>query len=384
MKITAIEALRYTPPPLPPALETARRPSWHGRQDVSHPLARYRGRRVDFNALMPWGDLWVRVQAENGMSGLGATQFAGPVAALVREHLGPALVGEDCLATDRLADLMFRLTKPYGSAGIASWRGERDRPRALGPSRTHRGRTRVPPPRRSAAPRPCYATTNDVDWAMELGFEAVKVTLAYGPEAGSEGLDRNEAFIAECRETIGDERELFIDCWMSLDVDYTVRLSERLWPYQPGWLEECLLPEDFDGHVALRRRLPVQTLATGEHWYSHFPFQWAAARRVVDVLQPDIQWCGGLSALTRIAAIADSAGLATMPHLAGSTAFGQHASVGIATIHRVEYRIGSDPGIPLDRVAQAPGAVLPVEGEIGASDAPGFGIDIPAEQLSPF
>ena len=171
---------------------------------------------------------------------------------------------------------------------------------------------------------------------------------------------------------------------MSLDVEYAVRLAERLYPYQPGWLEECLLPEDLDGHVALRRRLPAQTLATGEHWYSPFPFQWAAARRVVDVLQPDIQWCGGLSAVTRIAAIADSAGLAVMPHLAGTTAFGQHASAGISTIHRAEYRIGSDPGIPLDRVPQAPGAVLPVNGEIGASDAPGFGIEIPEEHLSPY
>ena len=384
MRITAIEALRYSPPPPSPAPEIPHRPSWHGRQDVSHPLARYRGRRVDFNALMPWGDLWVRVRAENGMSGLGATQFAGPVAALVRDHLGPGLVGEDCLATDRLADLMFRLTKPYGSAGIASCAVS-----AIDLALWDlRGRIADTPVYRllGGAPRrlPCYATTNDLDWAMELGFEAFKVTLAYGPEAGAEGLDRNEAFIAECRETIGDERELFIDCWMSLDVDYAVRLSERLYPYQPGWLEECLLPEDLDSHVALRRRLPSQTLATGEHWYSHFPFQWAAARRVVDVLQPDIQWCGGLSALTRIATIADSAGLATMPHLAGTTAFGQHASVGIATIHRAEYRIGSDPGVPLERAARAPGAVLPVEGEISTSDAPGFGIDIPAEQLSPF
>ena len=384
MKITAIEALRYSPPPPPPADALPRRPSWHGHQDVSHPLARYRGRRVDFNALMPWGDLWVRVRAENGVSGLGATQFGGPTAALVRDHLGPALVGEDCLATDRLADLMFRLTKPYGSAGIASCAVS-----AIDLALWDlRGRIADTPVYRllGGAPRrlPCYATTNDVDWAMELGFEAFKVTLSYGPEAGAEGLDRNEAFIAECRETIGDERELFIDCWMSLDVDYAVRLSERLYPYQPAWLEECLLPEDLDGHVALRRRLPAQTLATGEHWYSPFPFQWAASRRVVDVLQPDIQWCGGLSALTRIAAIADSAGLATMPHLAGTTAFGQHASVGIATIQRAEYRIGSDPGIPLERVAQTPGAVLPVNGEIGASEAPGFGIDIPEEHLSPF
>ena len=382
MKITAIETLRYSPPPAAP--DTPRRPLWHDRQDVSHPLARYRGRRVDFNALMPWDDLWVRVWAENGMHGLGATQFAGPVAVLVRDHLGPGLLGEDCLATDRLADLMFRLTKPYGSAGLAAcaasaidlalWdlRGNiAGEPvyRLLGGTRR-----RVP----------CYATTNDVDWAVELGFDAVKVTLSYGPEAGSEGLDRNEAFIAECRETIGDRRELLIDCWMSLDVDYAVRLAERLRPYRPGWLEECLLPEDLDGHVALRRRLPGLTLTTGEHWYSHFPFQWAASRRAVDVFQPDIQWCGGLSILTRIAAIADAAGIATMPHLAGSTAFGQHASVGIAAIQGAEYRIGSAPGIALERAVRAPGAVLPAGGEIGASDAPGFGIEIPPEHLSPY
>ena len=384
MKITAVEPLRYSPPPPsgPPA--TPRRPSWHGRQDVSHSLARYRGRRVDFNALMPWGDAWVRVRAENGMSGLGATQFAGPVAALVRDHLGPALIGEDCLATERLADLVFRLTKPYGPAGIASCAAS-----ALDLALWDlRGRIAGEPVYRllGGAPRrvPCYATTNDVDWAVELGFDAVKVSLPYGPEAGREGLERNEAFVAECRETIGEGRELLIDCWMSLDVEYAVRLAERLRPCRIGWLEECLLPEDLDGHVALRRRLPGETLATGEHWYSPFPFQWAASRRAVDVLQPDIQWCGGLSALVRIAAIAEAAGIATMPHLAGTTAFGQHASTGIATIHRAEYRIGSAPGIPLERAARAPGTVLPVAGEIGASDTPGFGIEIPEEQLSPF
>ena len=384
MKITAIETLRYSPPPPRAAPPAPRRPSWQGRQDVSHPLARYRGRRVDFNALMPWDDVWVRVRAENGAYGLGATQFGGPVAALVRDHLGPELVGEDCLATERLADLMFRLTKPYGSAGLASCAVS-----AIDLALWDlRGRIAGEPVYRllGGAPRrvPCYATTNDVDWAVELGFDAVKITLGYGPEAGREGLDRNEAFIAECRETLGDARELLIDCWMSLDVDYSVRLAERLRPYRIGWFEECLLPEDLDGHAALRRRLPHETLTTGENWYSHPTFQWAASRRVVDVLQPDIQWCGGLSTLTRIAAIADAAGLATMPHLAGTTAFGQHASVGIATIHRAEYRIGSDPGVPLEQVARAPGALLPAGGEIGAGDAPGFGIEIPEEHLSPY
>ena len=383
MKITAIEVLRYSPAPSEPRTKP-RGEVWHSRTDVSHPLSRYRGRRVNFNDLMPWGDVWVRVHAENGQYGFGATQFGGPVATLISDHLGPSLIGEDCLAFDRLADLMFRLTKPYGSAGIAScavsaidlalWdlRGKIfDQPvyRLLGGEQ------------RSVE---CYATGNDVDWSVELGFDSVKITLSYGPEAGLDGLDRNEAYVAACREKIGAHRELLIDCWMSLDVDYAQRLAERLRPYQIGWLEECLLPEDLDGHIALRQRVPWLTLASGEHWYSPLAFQWAANHRAVDVLQPDIQWCGGLTSLTKIAGISDAAGIGFIPHLAGATSFGQHASVGIANIHRVEYRIATPPGVPLEEAKRAPGTVLPSAGRIKASEAPGFGIEIAPEHLTPY
>src|SRR5207244_10312940 len=44
-----------------------------------------------------------------------------PVAAVIDDHLSPQLIGEDVLASERLADMMFRLTKPYGSTGLASY-----------------------------------------------------------------------------------------------------------------------------------------------------------------------------------------------------------------------------------------------------------------------
>ena len=363
MKITAIEALRYSPPEPARAHPAPSRPSWHGRQDVSHPLARYRGRRVDFNALMPWDDLWVRVRAENGTSGLGATQFAGPVAALVRDHLGPALVGEDCLATDRLADLMFRLTKPYGSAGIASCAVS-----AIDLALWDlRGRIAGEPVYRllGGAPRrvPCYATTNDVDWAMELGFEAFKVTLSYGPEAGSEGLDRNEAFIAECRETIGDEPELCTSTagcrstWSTRCASPSASI-----PTSPAGSRSASCPKTSTGTsryaaACPRRRSPPESTGT--------PTSPSSGR-------PRAAWSTCCSRTSSGAAGSppspgsrpsptppDSRRCPTSP---AATAFGQHASVGIATIQRAEYRIGSDPGIPLDQTAQAPGALLPVNG----------------------
>ena len=51
-------------------------------------------------------------------------------------------------------------------------------------------------------------------------------------------------------EVIGDESDLMLDCWMAFDVEYTVRLAERLRPYRLKWMEECLLSEDYDAHLA--------------------------------------------------------------------------------------------------------------------------------------
>ena len=35
-----------------------------------------------------------------------------------------------------------------------------------------------------------------------------------------------------------------LDCWMAFDVEFAVRLAERLRPYRLKWIEDCLIPED--------------------------------------------------------------------------------------------------------------------------------------------
>ena len=56
--------------------------------------------------------------ADDGTWGLGTLNHAAPCAPIV-EHLSTHLIGEDCMAIDKLADMMFRMTKPYGSTGLA-------------------------------------------------------------------------------------------------------------------------------------------------------------------------------------------------------------------------------------------------------------------------
>lgn len=385
MKIVEIRAMRLNRPPQEEPRQ-ARRRSWSETAEVANPMSRYSAVKTHRMLWLPaWEEVWCRVTLEDGTWGLGQTSHGRAVAAVLDDHLGPQLVGHDVMASETLADMLFRLTKPYGSTGLASYavsaidlalwdaRGKLlDRPVSalLGGS-----------PRE---PIFCYATGNDLDWYQELGFRAFKLACPYGPADGLDGLHKNEAFVAAAREQVGDDCELMLDCWMAFDIEYSVRLAETLRPYRLRWLEECLIPEDHDGHVALRRRLPWQTLATGEHWYTHVPFLWAATHRVVDILQPDIAWCGGVSTCRKIAAAAEAAGLSVILHGGGNTAFGQHVSTALPGGSWCECFVGTPPGVPLEEAWALPGQAVPRDGWLVPSDAPGFGLAIPAEWLTPF
>tara|TARA_Y100001947_G_scaffold143349_1_gene136316 strand:+ start:52 stop:456 length:405 start_codon:yes stop_codon:yes gene_type:complete len=123
----------------------------------------------------------------------------------------------------------------------------------------------------------CYATGNDTEWHMELGFEATQLACPHGPGDRLKGLEGNEQLVAKTRELVGPSVELMLDCWMVFDLEFAVRLGERLRPYGLKWMVDCLIPEDFRGFTELRKLLAWQTLATGEHWYTSLPFLQAAS-----------------------------------------------------------------------------------------------------------
>jgi len=385
MKIIDIKAVRLEMPESGPVPE-GRRQSWAETAEVANPMSRYPHVKARRSMWLPkWGEVWCMVTAEDGTWGVGSTGYGRPVAAIIDDHFASHLVGMDCMATDTMFDMMFRMSKPYGTQGLpayavsavdlALWdlKGKLlDQPvyKLLGgPARDKMY---------------CYVTGNDVDWYQELGFTAFKLACPYGPADGLDGLMRNEEMIAQTRQQIGDDCELMLDCWMAFDVDYTVRLAERLRPYRLRWMEECLVPEDLTAHIELRKRIPWQTLTTGEHWFGLYPFQWAIENRVVDILQPDINWCGGVTACQKIVAAAESAGIPVMLHGGARNAFGQHFTYAHTNIPWLEYFIGSCPGVALEDVPRIPGQAVAKDGYLVPSDAPGFGMELKKEWFVPF
>ena len=385
MRIKEVSTWRLKlPKDLQPESEP-RRPSWVERFEIANPMSRYPRYKKRRSSWLPrWGNVWVKVVAEDGTFGLGFTSFDKPVAAIIKEHIAPLLIGEDCLAIGRLWDMMFRMTKPYGTSGLACcaisavdlalWdlagkiRGEPVYRLIGGPARDKVF---------------TYATGNDVDWYLELGFKAVKLACPYGPVDGVWGLKENEKLVAETRELVGDDVEVMLDCYMAFDVEYTVRLARRLKPYNLRWIEECLIPEDIDGYAQIKRAVNWVSLASGEHLYTRWPFKQLIERRCLDILQPDIHWVGGLTECLRICAMAEAAGLTVILHGGGNDPYGLHLTYAMPNTPWIEYVIFSPPGVPLEESCRVPLAPVPKDGYMKPTDEPGFGLKVEEEWLEP-
>jgi L-rhamnonate dehydratase len=315
LKITSVRAIRLVATrPLPEYEPTPG--SWNTKNvEVANPLSiypRFKPRRSLFYA-DDLGPETVVVETDGGVTGYG---YGGPGASFfVDRHMPKLLVGEDPFRVDRLWDIMWRGSLYYGRKGAAVhaisavdnalWDivGKALKApvyRLLGGT----DRERVP----------CYCTGNNVEQAVEFGFKKLKLALPHGPADGESGLEKNERLVQVARRQLGPDGQIMIDCWMALTEVYAEALAERLRPYRVYWLEECLMPDDYPGMRRLNQKIQSTQMATGEHEATRYGFELLADYRAADVWQPDMQWCGGLSELRWIAAMAKDREVPVIPH----------------------------------------------------------------------
>ncbi|KAI1384986.1 enolase C-terminal domain-like protein [Hypoxylon trugodes] len=295
---------------------------WLVDSDIATPMSRwekYRGSRTSWgvNAL---GSLFVEIEATDGTKGF-ATGFGGvPACWLASNHFKRFLIGADPRDTNNLFELMYRASIYYGRKGLALavisaidlaiWDllGKiRNEPvyKLIGGATKER--------------LEFYCTGPQPASIKELGFTGGKIALPFGPNEGQKGLEKNIAFIAKHREQVGPEFPLRVDCYMALDVSYTVDLvsAANRRNLNVDWWEECLSPDDFDGYDLLKRAHPSVKFTHGEHEYSRYGMRKLVEGRNVDILQPDVTWVGGLTELLKISAMAAAYDIPVVPHASG-------------------------------------------------------------------
>ncbi|KAL7411642.1 L-rhamnoate dehydratase-like protein [Mrakia frigida] len=362
---------------------------WIVDTSISNPMSsyeQYRASRTSWG-IGVLGSLFVKVTASDGTVGY-ATGFGGPPACwLIENHFKRFVLGQDPRDTNVIWDQMFKASMFYGRKGItlatisvidlAIWdllgkiRGEPVY-KMIG------GRTKKEIPFYCTGPTP-----PDV---KRMGFWGAKVPLPFCPAEGHIGMQKNIDFLQAHRDSVGPGFPIMVDCYMSLNVPYAIEIAQKCIDAKIDitWWEECLHPDDFDGHRLLKAAMPTVKWTTGEHEYSKYGFRKLIEDRSIDILQPDVMWLGGLTELLKVSAMAAAYDIPVVPH--GSGPYSYHFIISQPHSPFCEYIANSPDGKSIhpvfgDLFLNEP---IPTGGRIDVSDEPGFGLVLnPKARLIP-
>lgn len=352
---------------------------WINSTVIATPMSRYpeyQRTRTSFG-IDVLGSLLVEVEADDGTVGFSVTTGGAPAAFLVEKHFRRFVVGQRACDVERMFDQMFRGSLYYGRKGItlnaisgvdcALWD-------LLGRLRQEPVWAMIGGKMRES--QPMYATGPRPDLARTMGFVGGKYPLPYGPAHGPDGLRKNIELATRLRSECGPDFRLAFDCWMSLDVPYALKLIHELAPLKFEWIEECLPPDDFEGYARLsrERQYPIM-ITTGEHEYGRWGFDTLLGTGV-DVIQPDVNWCGGLTELLKIKALASAKNRLVIPH--GSSVYSYHFSIASDVTPFSEFLMmapQADCIVPMfdPLFVNEP---VPVEGHLHVDEKPGFGVEL--------
>jgi galactonate dehydratase len=278
---------------------------------------------------------WVFVRVatdEPGLVGWGEASLGwhtGAVCGAVQD-LEPLLLGEDPRPVERLWQSMVR--GPYFKGGIVTMSAVAGIDQALwdikakalgvplfellgGPVRDRvRTYVNLGSELGGDARRP-EAWADAASAAREAGFDAMKVYPMPPARAleGEASLREVEKLVAEVRGAAGDDADIMVDLHGRTTPATAIQVGRALLPYRPFFLEEPCQPGDAEAVAEVARALPIP-IATGERLASRHEFRELLDRRACAVIQPNVCYCGGVSELRRIAAMAETSFVSVAPH----------------------------------------------------------------------
>ena len=155
----------------------------------------------------------------------------------------------------------------------------------------------------------------------ETGAKAVKFRLGGRMSKNADAMPgRTEGLIPLARKALGDKIALHADANSSYDPPKAIEIGRMLEDIGAVYFEE---PCPFDHLEDTKKVTDALTLpvAGGEQEFSPRRFRWMIYNRGVDIVQPDLQYYGGLIRSTRVARMAAVAGMPTTVHISGGFGF---------------------------------------------------------------
>jgi D-galactarolactone cycloisomerase len=278
--------------------------------------------------------LVVKITTDDGLVGWGESGVSMPlehVQTFIHDAIAPRLLGKPALETEPVWHELYSFSRDFGRKAtpidamsgidIALWdiRGkEAGKPIHLLMGGAFRENVRA------------YATglyyheedltdsaaaaahvKEEVERHRDAGFSAIKGKI--GLLKVKDDMHR----MAVARATAGDDFLLMTDANHGYNRPTARQVGWELYDLGFYWFEEPLVPEDIEGLASLRQELHIP-IAAGECEYTRYGMLDLLRAKAVDILQPDISACGGLSEGQKIVSLASAHQTPVCLHVWGS------------------------------------------------------------------
>jgi L-alanine-DL-glutamate epimerase-like enolase superfamily enzyme len=192
---------------------------------------------------------------------------------------------------------------------------------------------------------------------------------------------RTETLVKFARQRLGDNITLYADANGSYNSQKAIEVGRMLESLNYVFFEEPCPWEELSETQAVTKALTM-SVACGEQDSSLWRFQWMIKNAVMDIVQPDINYNGGLIRAARVAKMAAGAGMKIVPHNTQTGA----ASVNILQFASCIPNVGAFMEYPWRRPQQPQSWFKPnfiiKDGRLTVPDGPGFGVEIDPGYLS--
>lgn len=187
-------------------------------------------------------------------------------------------------------------------------------------------------------------------------------------------LGHADRAVAAIRAAVGERADILIGTHGQITPAAAIRLAARLEKHDPLWLEEPCPPENYSemGKVARSTRIPI---ATGERLVTVHEFQQIFAEKACAVAQPDLGSAGGITAVKKIAALAEANYVLMAPHVWGGPIITAAALQIDASIPNflIQESIGTSNGF-FNEIVKQP--LIWENGDFVVTDRPGIGVEV--------
>lgn len=344
----------------------------------------------------PWRNLtFVKVETDEGITGVGEARALNRTETLLgylTETMPRYVLGHDPFEIERLVQRMFR--EDFGRAGevvmtgialieMACWdiMGQ-----ALGQPvyRLLGGAVRDKIKAYANGWYMVERTPEEFHTAARRAVAKGYCALKFDPfGAGFYELELAEkrrvvALVEAVRDAVGPEVEILIEMHGRFNPVTAVELARELAPFEPGWLEEPVPPENLKALKKVAEAIaPLGIpLATGERLHTPYEYRELFELQAADIIQPDITHFGGLMNVKKLAAWADAYYMLVAPHNVGgpvSTAAALHLAACTPNFKIQEHFNDFDEAYVKE---SAPGVPEVINGYFSLPNGPGLGVTL--------